>query len=274
LSISIDEIPAAARAAGLSLRDGLQAILGDDLVSMWLHGGTTFADRPARPGDLDVCVVLESLAPDERRPRAWGADPGSRPSRVYALQAVVGHEHGLEFDTTYLLAGEMAGGRMPPAAFRKRRRETSWAISRAHWLAGQYVQLLGSRPEELVVSPTWAQLRHALDRELEHIERHVLEGDADDPYEATYAIWNGCRVLYTLETGSPVISKRGAGTWGLEHLPRRWHDVIHAAGRAYDGVATAEDDDSLRATMAPFVAMVRRRLPAAKPRRLGPPRWS
>jgi hypothetical protein len=37
----------------------------------------------------------------------------------------------------------------------------------------------------------------------EHLERHVHEGDAADPYEATYAIWNGCRVLHTLATGSP-----------------------------------------------------------------------
>ena len=76
------------------------------------------------------------------------------------------------------------------------------------------------------------------------------------PYEATYAIFNGCRILRTLETGSPVISKRSAGEWGLANLPPRWHDAIHAAGRWYDGVATAEDNETAARAMAPFVDMV------------------
>jgi streptomycin 3"-adenylyltransferase len=116
-------------------------------------------------------------------------------------------------------------------------------------------------------------MRRALDRELEHLERHVDEGDASDPDEATYAILNGCRILRTLETGSPVVSKRSAGDWGLENLPLRWHRVIRAAGRSYDGVASAQDIETLRVDMAPFVEMVRQGLPP-KQRRSGRPRWS
>ena len=113
-----------------------------------------------------------------------------------------------------------------------------------------------------------------MDRELEHLERHVYEGDARDPYEATYAIWNGCRILYTLETGSPVVSKRAAGAWGLDHLPEQWHDAIRAADRAYDGKASPDDNELLRVAMPPFVEMVRQRLPITEPRPPGPPRWS
>ncbi len=146
----------------------------------------------------------------------------------------------------YLLADEVGGGRLPSGAFEKNQRVTGWAVYRAHWLAGQYVLLHGRPPEELITAPTTAELRRALDRELEHLERHVYEGDAADPYEATYAIFNGCRILRTLETGSPVISKRSAGEWGLANLPQRWHDAIRAAGRSYDGAATAEDNETLR----------------------------
>jgi hypothetical protein len=113
-----------------------------------------------------------------------------------------------------------------------------------------------------------------LDRELEHLERHVHEGDAADPFEATYAIFNGCRILHTLETGSAVISKRSSGAWGLENLPLRWHRAIHAAGRSYDGAGSAEDIEVLRQTMGPFVDMVRQRLPRTNPRRAELPRWS
>jgi hypothetical protein len=274
LTVSIDDLPEAPRAASLQLKDELLAILGDDLVGMWLHGGTTFADRPARAGDLDIGVVIASVAPNERTPGDWRNDPRSRPSRIYAAQDEVGRTHGVELDTMYLLAGEVGRGKLPSAAFRRSRRETAWAIYRAHWLAGQYVSLYGARPDLLVAPPTKTELLDALDRELEHLERHVYEGDADNPLEATYAIWNGCRILCTLDTGSPVISKRSAGAWALGHLPGRWHDAIRAAGRSYDGVATADDKEDLRVAMAPFVEMVRQQLPTKKRRPTARPRWS
>ena len=273
-TISIDALPKAATAASLQLRDALLTILGDGLVSMWVHGGTTFADRPARPGDLDMAAVIAQVAPAERRPRTWRADPDSRPNRIYAAERSIAETCGLALDTTYLLLAEVPRRAQPPMAFHRARRETSWAVSRAHWLAGQYVLLHGRPPEELVAPPTSSELRRALDRELEHLERHVFEGDANDPYEATYAIWNGARILHTLETGNPVISKRSAGAWGIEHLPERWHAVIRAAGRAYDGVGTAADNETLRVTMAAFVGMVRERLPASSRRTSGRPRWS
>jgi hypothetical protein len=64
-----------------------------------------------------------------------------------------------------------------------------------------------------------------------------------------------------IETGDVVISKREAGPWGLEHLPDRWHPALEAALRAYDHRALAEDEGLLAREMAPFVAMVRRRMP-------------
>lgn len=63
--------------------------------------------------------------------------------------------------------------------------------------------------------------------------------------------------------------------WALEHLPERWHEAIRAAGRAYNGEATARDQEVLRKTMAPFVVMVRQYLPLVDPHAPGePPRWS
>lgn len=270
---SLDDVPEAAARASVRLRDELLAILGDDLVGAWLHGGTTFPDRPAHPGDFDICAVVANVTPSERAPRRWRSDPGSRPSRIKAAEEAIERQLGVIFDTGYLPADEV-GRRAPPSmAFDRGRRETAWAVYRAHWLAGQHVPLHGAGPEGLVVPPTGAELRRALDREIEHLERHVLEGDAAVPYEATYAIWNGCRILCAIQTGSPVISKRSAGTWALRHVPERWHEAIRAAGRSYDGVADAADVEILREAMPPFVAMVRERLPTTT-RRKGSARWS
>ena len=273
--IPITDLPPVAAAAAEHLRDELLAILGDDLVAMWVDGGTTFPDRPLVPGDLDVTVVVANVTPEERDPDTWHADPGSRPFRVAVAQQSVEGAHDRNIDASYLAVDEMGSHDRPGDAFFAARRHNGWPVVRAHWLAGQYVHLHGRRPDELVVAPTDADLRRALSREIEHLERHVHEGDAADPYEATYAIWNGCRILHTLATGSPVVSKRSAGAWGLANLPERWHAAIHAAGRAYDGVATPEDSELLRDAMPPFVEMVRSRLPLTTPRAPGQiPRWS
>ena len=153
------------------------------------------------------------------------------------------------------------------------RRDTTWAVNRAHWLAGRYALLHGPDPADIVPPPSWPELEAELDRELEHIERHVLEGDTD-PFEASYAILNGSRILHALKTHDVAISKRGAGQWALEHLPDRWHPVVRAATDAYEGQATPEETDLLGREMRPFVAMVRERLPATPRADDWHPRWS
>jgi Domain of unknown function (DUF4111) len=262
VSVSLDEIPEGPRIAWVRLRDELQAILGNDLVALWAHGGTTFPDLPRRMGDLDTYAVVDR-PPDEETVR-----------RIVEAHATIARDHGVDWDAWYVLADDARRSEIPRHAFRSERRDTSWAIHRAHWLAGRYVHLYGREPGEIVPAPTWAELEVDLRRELEHLERHVVEGD-HDPFEATYAIFNGSRILHAVETGNVVISKRSAGAWSLEHLPRHWRAAIHAAGRAYDGTATTKDAALLRTAMAPFVAMVRKRLPpldeAAPEAR---PRWS
>jgi hypothetical protein len=186
----------------------------------------------------------------------------------------IAREHVVEWDLWYVLAADAGGSEPPPDALDPERRRTTWAIDRAHLLAGRYVHLSGRRPEDVVLEPTWTDIEAALSRELEHLERHVEEGD-DHPFEATYAIWNGSRILYARETRDVGISKRSGGMWALEHLPASWHDAIRAADRTYDGEGTPRDAEVLRAAMAPFVVMVRERLPVVDPPRAASrPRWS
>lgn len=260
--VAVDDLPDVARAAWTRLRDELQAILGDDLVAMWAHGGTVALDGPARAADLDTYVIL-NRRPDE--PTA---------QRIEAIHDAIARELGVDWDAWYVLADDARRSDAPSHAFREGRRDTSWAINRAHWLAGRYGLLYGQEPVEIVLAPTRPEIEADLQRELEHLERHVVEGDTD-PYEATYAILNGSRIVHAVETGNPAIfSKAGAGAWALTHLPARWHPAIRAATRAYAGQATPEDVRLLGTEMAGFVAMVRERLPAPDEPARKSPRWS
>jgi hypothetical protein len=136
------------------------------------------------------------------------------------------------------------------------------------------VPLLGREPPGWVVPPSWNDLLADLDREVEHFERHVLNGDADNPYETTVAHLNGCRVLYTMATRDPVISKRSAGQWGQTSQPSVWRPAIEAALRSYDGQGTRTDLALLRKSMPLFVNYVRDRVPVVEPRPAGTPRWT
>jgi hypothetical protein len=261
--VTLDDISDDARTAWSRLRDELRAILGDDLVAMWAHGGTIAAGRQPRAADLDTYVIVDR-GPEEVTVQ-----------RIEAAHDAIAREQGVEWDVWYVLADDARRPDAPRHAYREGRRDTSWAINRAHWLAGRYVHLFGREPAEIVPTPTLPELDVDLRRELEHMERHVVEGDTD-PYEATYAILNGSRILYSIKTANVAISKREAGAWAVEHLPARWHAALRAAARSYSGQGTSEDTALLATEMAPFVAMVRERLPAAvdEPAARGLPRWS
>ncbi len=244
MNVASEQIPEPARTAWLRLRDGLRDILGDDLVAIWAHGGTLASSEP-RQADLDTYVIVA------RRPDAAAVQ------RIEGLHDAIETDLGVEWDTWYITADDARRSQPPAHAFRDDRIDQSWAIQRGHWLAGRYWSLHGPPPDRMVPAPTSSELAVNLREELEHLERHVAAGDYTEPYEATYAILNGSRILYSLETQDVVISKREAGAWALDHLPDRWHPPLRAAIRNYEGRATPPDFELLASDMAPFVAMVR-----------------
>ena len=135
MSIPIERIPERARKAWERLRDQLLGILGDDLVAIWAYGGTTSAPEGSRIGDLDTFVVVRRSI-DEATARA-----------IEDAQATIGDQSGVDWDTWYVLEADARHPTPPRHAFRDRLSE-SWAIDRAHWLAGRYVLLHGAEPDQ------------------------------------------------------------------------------------------------------------------------------
>lgn len=248
--IAIETVPEVARIAWIQLRDELLRIIGDDIVAVWAYGGTVSAPAAGPIGDLDTFVVL-------RRP----LDDESVASVAAAHSAIVS-ERGVEWDAWYVLEADARRSEPPRHAWLDRRNET-WAIDRAMWLAGRYVLLDGAPPTEIIAPPTERELHDALASEVEHLERHVEAGDTD-AFESTYAILNGSRIIRTLQTGDAAISKREAGPWALDHLPAAWHPVLRAAMRAYEAQSTPDDEALLARDMKAFVAMVRSELTSSR----------
>lgn len=247
MSIELDVLPSNARDACIHLRDGLEALLGQDLVALWAYGAATFPDRPKRLGDVDTHGIL-AVRPTQEIAAA-----------IDELHAASADAANIEWDSWYVVEADARRPEPPNHAFRDDLVDWAWPLHRAHWLAGQYVGLSGRSPDELVPPPTWAELVEGLEEELEYIDEVLAEG-RDDAEHSAFVTWNACRILYSLETRDVVVSKRAASSWALEHLPSRWHDAIRAAGRVYDGEADREVEAELLAQRAEVVESARERL--------------
>ena len=236
--IPLESLPDRVSEACAELGDGLSDLLGSTLFSLWVYGAVTSADRPRRLGDVDTHAVI-------------AADlPGSAWDQIDALSKETEGRHGIEWDSWYLLEEDM--GRTPPPfhARHKHFADRAWALHRAHWHAGQFVLLLSQNPCAMVVEPTWAEIRAALDSELAFMRSLVVDRDlCQDPARGAYVIWSGCRILATLASGNAVMSKREGVRWVVQqaanHPATAWRPAIEAAGRVYDDRPRQEDGSTL-----------------------------
>jgi hypothetical protein len=122
--------------------------------------------------------------------------------------------------------------------------DDSWALHRAHILAGRCIALCGPDPTTIYVPPTLPELEDALRGELDYVRDHLVQ------YRA-YRVLDLCRLMVSHETGDVVTSKAAAAAWGLEHLPA-WRSLIEAARRSYAHEDTAEDRAALSRDVRSF----------------------
>ena len=146
MSVPLERLPEAARAAWTRLRDALVPLLGDDLVAIWAYGGTVAVEGPPRSADLDTYVIV-------RRPI-----DASTGQAIDGIHDAIAADIGLDVDAWYVLEADARRPEAPGHAYRSDRRDTTWAVNRAHWLAGRYAQLYGREPTEIVPAPTWSEL--------------------------------------------------------------------------------------------------------------------
>lgn len=238
--------PTAARALE-ELRVGLLDRLDDGLVALWAYGAATFPDRPKLLGDVDTHAVLRETPTPHMT------------ASIRDLHDSIARRCEIEWDSWYILEADARRSTPPHHALRPALVDESWALHRAHWLAGQFIGLHGLRPAELVGAPTWHEQLEALESELEYIEQRIDEGMKDEHY-AAFITWNACRIMYSLRSRDVVTSKAAAARWAREALPERWAPAIEAAGRVYDGRSATRDLDHLRATLTEIVSAARAEL--------------
>jgi hypothetical protein len=217
-----------------ALAAGLRAALQDKLLAVYVYGAVTFPET-TDVGDLDFHAILVDGPTDAER------------KAILAL-----HEHlaqgfpplGQELDGYYVLEQEARKSARPRHLLLPDLVDESWALHRAHMLAGRVRILHGPEPKALFLVPTWQELEAALDGELAYVRKHLTEYPA-------YCVLNLCRLMYSFETRDVVTSKAAAASWAAERLPE-WRPLIHAALASYAHCDNAEDRAALETCVGAF----------------------
>jgi hypothetical protein len=214
--------------------DGLRDSLREKFHAVYVYGAVTFPETDYT-GDVDFHVIV--MEPPTETERAALIELHDRLAREFPPL-------GAELDGYYILLADARGSATPQHLLFPNLHDDSWALHRAHILAGRVIVLHGPDPKTIYVPPTRSEIEGALRGELDYVVAHLVQYPA-------YCVLNLCRLMYSHETGDVVTSKTASAVWASVRLPT-WRPLIDAARRSYAHEATAEDRLSLSTGVEAF----------------------
>jgi hypothetical protein len=227
---------------------GLRCILGDKLHAAYVYGAAAFPDD-VPTGDIDFHVILNTPLTDDER------------ANLYALHDSLARDFpplGVDMDGYYILLTDARGAKPPQSQMWQGATDTAWALHREHIRAGRYIAFHGPDPKQIYLQATWQEVEEALQSELRYVEDHL------DQYP-DFCILQICRLVYTYETGNPVVSKAQAADWAREALPQ-WSRHLEVASKTYPGRATPEERQSMLADIGALLEFVRTKMSQTRQR--------
>jgi predicted nucleotidyltransferase len=212
------------------LLSSASAVLGNQLVGMYLYGSLSSGDFNLETSDIDFLVVTTSSLSDKTI-----ADLEAMHHRIW--------KSGLKW------AAKLEGSYIPKRDIRRHdprsgpcptvnegqfyldQRGSDWIIQR-HVIREQGIILAGPPPETLIDPVSANDIRKAVKGVLQEwwfpmlenpswLQRHGVE------YHA-FAILTMCRALHSLKTGT-IVSKPEAARWAQTELGGKWSQVIDRA---------------------------------------------
>ena len=225
---------------------GVEAILGPQLVGLYLDGSLAIGDFSELSSDIDVLVVTENALPDD-----VVAALGVMHARLGAGATRWGNELEVAYIRRRALRRFDPDDNHHPCVERgstevyRERHEKDWIVHR-YVIREHGIALVGPDPRTLIDPVGADDLRDAVVSILHGwwlpapACRRVLE----NPFYRCYAVLTMCRILYTLEYGT-VVSKPVAARWVQETLDGRWAPLIDAA-RSWSRDLAPDLDETLR----------------------------
>lgn len=206
----------------------VQAILGDQLVGMYLYGSLSSGDFDPQRSDIDFLVVTAGKLPDETAPALEAMH-----KRLWAS----GLKWEKKLEGSYLPLADLR--RFDPNAdpvpqvnegrFYVAQQGSDWIIQR-YILRESGVVLFGPDLRPLIDPVSADDIRRAVLGILREWWFPMLENPGflrDLEYQA-YGILSMCRALHALEHGT-IVSKPVAARWAQQALGDRWTEPIERA---------------------------------------------
>lgn len=217
------------------LCEGIQQILGEQLVGLYLHGSLAGGDFNPKRSDIDFLAVTEDVLPRETIDQLKAMH-----QRLYESGlAWATYMEGSYIPANALRRSDARHDRHPAlridGSFEHDEHGSAWVIQR-HIAREKGIALIGPPLSTLIDPVGQAELRQAQIGTLREWWLPMLS-DASfiqtREYQA-YAALTMCRALYTLEFGGTT-TKSAAARWALETLTPAWKGLIESALAWPDG---------------------------------------
>ena len=241
-------------------------IFGDNLTGIYLHGSAAMGCFQAQKSDLDLIFVVERDIADAeklefmRHVVEWD---GEAPAKGIELSIVKRQfcnpfVYPTPFEIHFSQA-HLQWYQENPRDYVDRMKGVDRDLAAHFTVIGRYGIVLYGKPVSEVFGPVPREdYVDSIVSDIENAREDILE-------DSVYVILNLCRVLAYLRGGKGdgevlcassveppseeqlVLSKKGGGEWGLEHLPERFRGLIEAAllcyrdGRPMAAQATEEE---------------------------------
>jgi hypothetical protein len=207
---------------------GIQPILGQQLVGMYLYGSLSLGDFDPASSDVDFLVVTTGDLPQEALECL---------RQMHADIAGSGLPYATRLEGSYIPSPALRRYDLNDAShptlgtdwpFQVAPHGRNWIIER-HIMRERGFVVWGPSPQTLIDPVSSADLRAAVCAQMLGSWRDRLEDEAwlrPRAYQA-FAILTFCRALYTLQHGD-VVSKPRAAAWARETYPE-WAPMIEQA---------------------------------------------
>ena len=225
-----------------------RALLGDDLLGVYVHGSIAFGCFHPQKSDIDfLAVVRRALTPKEKahmirlllRLAPEAPEKGIEMSVVLADDCRI-FTHPTPYQLHYSIAHHAAyESDMPGTLARLTGCDPDLA---AHFTVTRAVgiALMGPAPQDMFAPVPREAYLDSIRCDVENAVSDVMENPV-------YILLNLCRVLAYIRDGS-VLSKAGGGEWGIAHLSSAHRPMLEKALDAYrTGSAFAHDPDAMQA---------------------------
>lgn len=221
-----------------------KAILGDNLVGLYLHGSAVMGCYNDEKSDIDLLVVIHNDMSDEEKRRYM--------DMIVELNTYAPPK-GIEFS---IVKKSVCKPFVYPTPF-----ELHFSVAHLEWYKNNpqdYVLKMKGTDKDLAAHITilyhrgiclWGKDVHnvfeAVDESayLDSIWNDIEQAEADIMENPVYITLNLCRVL-AYKQENLILSKQEGGIWGLAHVPKTYSNLIQQALDEYASVGTLELDET------------------------------